>query len=760
MRWHPAITEVRLGALVALLTTAAYLVLIETAPLRILEGQALDLRFQLRGPLEPVGDIAIVQIDDRSIAEIGRWPWPRTRFAEAVDRLKEAGARIIAFDLLFTEAQDTVEVDSLRKVRKALKALDSADAAAHEGAIATLREQVGTVAANLDADATLAGALTSAGNVILPFSFVFRSDLDPSRRSARAPSRSVTSWAYATTATPDAPGSFALRPDDLLAPIGRLAKRTASGGHVNVGREADGRTRYEYPVLPYQGRFYPSLSVQVAGAYLGLEADDIEVILGEGIRLSSRWIPTDDAMRSVVNLYDTNGTIPIHSFNDVVGGEVDPTAFCDTIVLIGANALAIKDEFVTPFSPNFTGTERLAIVIDNVLSERFVDRRDVFWLIDVVVAMASGLILGVAAAHLSAYAFSFFALGLGGTLVVGNQVAFGVYDIWLNFTLPAATMLASYSALTIYRYFVQERSTREIRAAFSHYIHPDLVKTLAANPERLVLGGEMRRMSFLFADVRGFTGIAEQFKNDPQGLTSLINRFLTPMTNTIMERHGTIDKYIGDCIMAFWNAPLDDPEHAANVSAAALAMLSRLVALNEETRREAAEGGRAHHPIRIGVNTGECCVGNMGSEQRFDYSVLGDAVNLAARLEALSKTYGVDVVIGEDTRAAVPDLAAFELDRLAVRGKTESLAVFCFLGDAERAADPAFQAFVSVHNAMLAAYRSRDWQTAVARLRECRSADLGLDLTPLYDLYDSRIAAFREAPPPEDWDGVFVALAQ
>ena len=307
---------------------------------------------------------------------------------------------------------------------------------------------------------------------------------------------------------------------------------------------------------------------------------------------------------------------------------------------------------------------------------------------------------------------------------------------------------------------MQERSAREIRAAFSHYIHPDLVRTLAAHPEQLVLGGETRRMSFLFADVRGFTTIAEQFKNDPQGLTRLINRFLTPMTDTIMARGGTIDKYMGDCVMAFWNAPLDDHEHAGHACAAALAMIAELGTMNDNLEREARDAGGNHYPIRIGVgiNTGECVVGNMGSEQRFDYSVLGDSVNLAARLESQSKTYGIDIIIGPETQAEAPELATFELDRLAVKGKSEAVAIHGLIGGPEVAAAPAFQAFRTVHNAMLAAYRSGDWPLAERLIGECRAFDYGSER--LYDIYRDRIAAYREAPPPSEWDGIFVAVAK
>jgi len=327
-----------------------------------------------------------------------------------------------------------------------------------------------------------------------------------------------------------------------------------------------------------------------------------------------------------------------------------------------------------------------------------------------------------------------------------------------------------YMSSSMLNFLRTEAEKRQVRGAFSQYLSPALVEQLADEPERLVLGGEMRDMTLLFCDIRGFTTISEQFKTDPTGLTKLINRFLTPMTDMILARRGTIDKYMGDCIMAFWNAPLDDKKHAAHGLESALAMFDALHGLNEKLREEAESEDRPHYPINIGIglNSGECCVGNMGSDKRFDYSVLGDAVNLAARLEGQSKNYGVGVVIGQETRKEAPEFATIELDLIAVKGKTEPVLIYGLRGDAQEAATPAFQALEKKHEAMIAAYRSQQWDTASALIAECRDLARqtngekhglgGLDV--LYDLYAERIAAYRADPPGEDWDGVFVATSK
>jgi adenylate cyclase len=292
---------------------------------------------------------------------------------------------------------------------------------------------------------------------------------------------------------------------------------------------------------------------------------------------------------------------------------------------------------------------------------------------------------------------------------------------------------------------------------------PALVAELAQSSERLVLGGEMRVMSIMFSDVRGFTTISESYKRDPHGLTALMNRFLTPLTNAIIDHKGTIDKYMGDAIMAFWNAPLTDAHHERNACEAALDMLRRLAVLNAELAKEAAALGKSSKPldVGIGVNTGECVVGNMGSDLRFDYSVLGDTVNLASRLEGQSKTYGVKIILGDATAAAVKEaFAVIELDLLVVKGKSEPEAVWTLLGDARVRRQSDFQALAEVHADMLEHYRGRDFAGAEARLAACRAFARNFAIEGLYDIYANLIAAFRAAPPPEDWSGVYTATSK
>jgi adenylate cyclase len=318
-----------------------------------------------------------------------------------------------------------------------------------------------------------------------------------------------------------------------------------------------------------------------------------------------------------------------------------------------------------------------------------------------------------------------------------------------------------YLVLTFVNYFREQKQRQQIRSAFGFYLSPHLVEQLARSPEKLVLGGEERRMTVLFSDVRGFTAIAEQYKDDPQGLTRLMNRFLTPLTNAIIERKGTIDKYIGDAIMAFWNAPVDDDEQEANACDAAMEMQQRANALNTALKREAEASGGRYLPLRIGIglNTGPCVVGNMGSDFRFNYSVLGDTVNVASRLEARTKDYRLPLVIGARTaQRAGEKFATMEIDLIRVKGKSEPEAVFTVLGRrAELEQDPHCRELRELNARMLACYRRQDWEAALDLIERCRQADNGFNVAGLYDMYAERIAAYRAAPPPPGWDGVYEA---
>ncbi|MBM3490701.1 MAG: adenylate/guanylate cyclase domain-containing protein [Alphaproteobacteria bacterium] len=330
-------------------------------------------------------------------------------------------------------------------------------------------------------------------------------------------------------------------------------------------------------------------------------------------------------------------------------------------------------------------------------------------------------------------------------------------QLWLPVGMPMLAALACMVVSYLGRYFLVERSRQRITEAFGRYLAPAFVQTLADDPSHLQLGGETRELTMLFCDLRGFTTISETFKSSPQELTRLINRLLTPLSNVVMEHEGTIDKYIGDCVMAFWNAPIDVPDHAVKACDSALAMLAALARLNDELEAEARAQGRPfkHLAVGTGINTGEVVVGNMGSERRLEYSVLGDAVNLASRLEGQSKAYGVSVLLGAATQAKVPDYATLELDLLAIKGKQEAIRIHALLGDPQRARSEGFQRLRARHADFLAAYRGRDWAAARAIAGECRAMEPAM--AGYYDMIAERLNELSANPPPAGWDGVYRA---
>jgi adenylate cyclase len=344
-------------------------------------------------------------------------------------------------------------------------------------------------------------------------------------------------------------------------------------------------------------------------------------------------------------------------------------------------------------------------------------------------------------------------------VVAGSWYAYVAYNWLIDPVFPALVGLLVYLSSSAVLLFRTETERRHLRHAFSRYLAPSVVEQLANHPERLVLGGEERELTVMFSDIRGFTTIAEGL--DAHGLTNFLNRYLTPMTAVILAHQGTVDKYMADGIMAFWNAPLDDAAHAEHACRAALAMRSELARLNDAWQAEAASAGRAFHEVRIGIglNTGRCVAGNLGSDQRFDYSVLGDDANLASRLEGQTKTYHVDVIIGERTAERVRQMALLEIDLVQVVGKARPTRIFFLLGDETTATTSAFAALETAHNAMIDAYRGRRWAEALERLETCRAQAPEI-LQSLYQLYEERITDFRQAPPPLDWDGVYAALTK
>lgn len=633
--------DVRVAALMALLGIALYLVLWYLGPMRTLEGYTLDLRFRLRGIEAPGSDIALVLIDDRSIAGLGRWPWNRTVFADALGRLEAAGARLVVFDLLFSEPDSSLPPDVVAAVRRAAGA---------GGA-----ERLALDPERLDADKYFARAMARAGNVLVPFA------LKPGAAPAIIPP-AVRASAYRAIRHDDA--QPALSAQAVRAPVDVIARSAAALGHVNVVLARDGSARYADPVARIGDSYYPSLAVQAARLFLGYAPEEVRVELGRGLSLGPRRIPTDDAMRTVVDYYGPDGTFPSYSFIDLARGRLAPARLRGRIVIIGADAAGISDRFPSPFSATLRGSERIATVTDNLLHGDVVVRRPLFWGLDLGMALLGALLLGVLARSLSPYALVGLALALLGVLFTVDYLALAHARLWLNLTLPAVVLGATYGAIALAHYLHQLSLTRTIHRAFGRYLHPQLVHSLIATGFESEPGA--RVATVLFTDVAGFTAMAERMA--PSQVVHVLNEYFSAVTEPIERRGGLITQYQGDAVLAVFNVPFANPDHAAEAVRAALEILAIV--------GERQFGG-VRMATRIGINTGEVVAGSVGSESHVTYTVHGDAVNLAARLEALNKEHGTSLLISETTAALVAD--AFRCERigqLPIRGKHKPVVVY------------------------------------------------------------------------------------
>lgn len=702
-------------------------------PLQELRLRTFDT-YQKLAPRAPMANspAVILDIDEQSLSAFGQWPWPRTLIAELVKKLTNLGAAAVAFDIIFAEP-DRV---SPGRVAGALPDLDE-----------ETREKLRRLPSN---DEVLAAAMRQS-RVVLGQSLVHVPD--PQTQTRPPTARLATMGAD--------PSPFLWTGPGLVQNVPELEAAAAGRGVLTIIPEPDGIVRRVPLLMKAQGALVPSLVMELlrvvtqSGAIL-VRTNSTGV---EGVAVPGLKLPTDRHAQLWIHFRPHDPTQFI-SVKDLLENRVDPARIAGKLAFIGTSAVGFNDLKPTPVHGAMPGVEIHTQILESALTGSVLDRPSYATLSELVVAVVVSAAIIAFAPIVSAS----IVLGMGGAVALSLVGISAYYYASLNglvdFTFPWLCTFSVYVALLFINYFREQNQRRQIRSAFGQYLAPALVEQLAQSPEKLVLGGEDRDMSILFSDVRGFTSISELYKANPQGLTTLMNRLLTPLTNAIIDHHGTIDKYMGDAVMAFWNAPLDDPHHEINACAAALEMMRRLEQLNRERQEEAKNAGQQFIPFRIGIgiNTGRCVVGNLGSDLRFNYSVLGDAVNVASRLEGQTKYYGVPVIIGSRTaEKAKEKFAILEVDLITVKGKTEPEAIYTVLGREEVAGDIRVQELRKVHSAMLYSYRSQDWEGALEALQVCRSFDQDFGLEVLFELYRARIQAFSEVAPPADWNGVFVA---
>ncbi|MDH3474020.1 MAG: adenylate/guanylate cyclase domain-containing protein, partial [Rhodospirillales bacterium] len=704
--------------------------------------------------------VKVVDLDDESLRRHGQWPWPRTLIAELIRQLQEAGAAAIAFDIVFAEPDRT----SPGRVIEHWPATPE-----FEG----LRAQIDSLP---DHDEILAETMGQASVVT---GFILTSGTGGGRPTAKAGIAHV-----GDNPLDDAPGF-----SGAVTSLPDLEAAARGNGSLNIDPDDDQIVRRVPLVLRYQGKLYPSLVAEALRVAQGAGSIVVKASGASGttaygahsgiseIKIGGLVAPTDKHGRLWIYHTGPDPRRVVPAWR-ALAGDFEPAELRGKIVFVGASAAALNDLRPTPVHPATAGVEVHAQAAEQIISQTFLERPDWADGAEVLGLLGVGMVLiytvfRLGAAWGATLALTSIAGGIGYSLTL-----FQDQRLLFSPLYPSITILMVLISASVTSYLHSEAGRRQVRTAFGRYMSPLLLERLAKNPHQLELGGEMRDMTVLFCDVRDFTTLSE--KLDAQALTSFLNRFLTPMTEAVHETGGMVDKYMGDCVMAFWNAPLDDPDHARHACETALSMLRRIEELNrspltapagttragttgacttgaDKSNGEAPPAPGAALRVGIGISTGPCCVGNMGSEQRFDYSALGDTVNVASRLEGQTRAYGTSIIIGEATRAQARDLAALELDLLRVKGRSEPIRIFALVGDAARAESPSFKALEEAHEIMLSAYRVQNWAIARRQLEAAQRAAAGLGLEPLYGLYAARIEVFESKPPGPGWDGVFVA---
>ena len=773
---HRASFLISLGITLASLTLYYFTFLKEdSAPIleffKRFEYSTLDTRFRYRSPklTPPDNRIVIVSIDQRSQEILGKWPFSRKYFAQTLDALHDDGAKVVAFDITFDKPDLTSEpVRALwMKLEERKKRGEKIDPKTDQ--------QIREVAREYDVDSQFGEAIRRFGPVVLGNFYMSEGEVRGIDSGVLDKYAEMVQWyALNRRSLRSATGKedfvtllnnyefHGMMYNATIANIPQLANadnnqsELTAVGFFNAASDADGVLRRGSLVLPF-GRsnsandidLYGSMEVETLRLYFGLKTEQITVnYLPDGIdtiAFGDRLVVRPDWLgRVLVNYRGPRETYPYYSIADVVQKRIPPGTFKDKIVIVGATATGIADLRTPPYGNiTYPGVELHANVVDNLLNHQSLVRGPAQEWFDLGLMLLFGLPLGFAMA-LVPPRWMWYGMSLILGLVALDYFAF-LRGYWLNFTFPAMTLTGNVILVSLYRALIEEKEKRRVRTAFGQYLSPEVIRRLLLNPE--LVEPRKTEISVMFSDIRGFTTISE--KLDAQDLAHFLNLYLSDMTRIVFDRHGTLDKYIGDAVMAFWGAPFEEPGHATRACESSLDMMKRVIELQKQWEAE----GKPRLDIGIGLNTGVASVGNMGSSLRYGYTALGDSVNLSSRLEGLNKDYGTHIIVNESTYNAVKDsdFVFRELDLIRVKGKLQPVTIYELVG---RAADVSTEIrnllaqFVTAR----ALYQSRGWleaQQAFQSILESNPTD-GPSRT-----YWKRCQEYLFDEPPLNWDGVF-----
>jgi len=736
IRWLNAFT---VSVLITL--TSLYIYSLNLPFFELLELKAYDFKMSLRGT-RPVSDqVVIVAIDESSLKQEGRWPWPRTRLAKLVDKLTESGAAVIGFDFLFPEKDIYVP---LNEVKSELEKQDLTGM--NRKKLARWLERAS------DSDTKFADAIRRSERTVLGY-FVYSTAEQAAEDSATMMGPKefelLDFSQYSMVQSSDQSISR-----DFLQPIHAvglslpsLMDAANSAGYVSFMPERDGVIRLMPMVRIHKEAAFPPFSLQLLREATKLSAV-VRIFpdrVGE-VRLGESPIPVMEEGDFLVNYYGPKQTFTYLSASDVINGTVGSIQLKDKIVLVGASAAALHDLHTTPYGPLYPGVEVHANIIENILQQDFLERPPWVPVLDVTIILVTGILLGLAAIYFKAVGTAvLLVIGVGGYLAF-DYLLFTQQGLWVHTVVPVFSQFLVYFGITLYRFTFEEKEKRFIKSAFSQYLAPAVVDQLVENPKLLNLGGEDKVLTAFFSDIAGFSTISEQLTAGD--LVVLLNEYLTEMTDIVLQYEGTVDKFEGDAIIAFFGAPIDFKDHATRTCHAALDMQKRLA----ELRKTWKSKGRHELFMRIGINTGEVTVGNMGSETRFDYTMIGDPVNVAARLEGVNKQYQTSTMLSEFTyELAKNDIEVRELDSIRVVGKNEPIKIYELLGRKGEMEDN-IRLILPHFKKGLEHYKNQQWEEGITCFENALNLyeDDGPSLT-----YFERCITFQYHPPPPDWDGVF-----
>ncbi|MCX8022651.1 MAG: adenylate/guanylate cyclase domain-containing protein [Syntrophorhabdaceae bacterium] len=622
---------------IAITLLFSFLALIKFVPFERLELLIYDVRYHLHGANPTLKDVVIAGIDDRSIEKLGRWPWDRGKIALIIDRLKEMGAKVIAVDIIFSEPwrDDDLLVQSMKRAK----------------------------------------------NVIVPVVFDFKGE------KAKINDETLYNNSFPMIKSSDNFNIFPpISANKILTPLKKFSLSAESMGHINMIPDKDGVLRWEILGIEFDGEIFPAMTLQAVRMFLGLPMEGMILRAAEGVELGDLFIPTDFWHRMLIRYYGPSGTTKTISVLDIMDKGFDPSNIKDKIVLIGATAVGIYDLRVTPVGI-MPGVEKHANVISSILRRDFVFK--ITNLTNILIVFVTGLFFTAIIIRVRAVLGAVISVVFVAALYWVTNYFFFEKNLWIDLSYSGSNILIIYFALTSYRYATEERYAKRIRGMFSSYVTEKVVNELIKNPNLAKLGGERREITVMFSDVRGFTTFSE--RHEPEQVVTILNEYLGEMTHIIFEWDGTLDKFVGDEIVAFWGAPIPQENHAELAVLCTLHMAKRLSELHTKWISEGKDPLRAG----FGLNTGEVIVGNIGAEgKKMDYTVIGDNVNLGARVEGLTRKYDADIIITESTLNALRKPISegrlkgikFEgLDMVAVKGKAKPVAIYKVepIGDGE-----------------------------------------------------------------------------